>query len=159
MGQKFYTRVFSKDIKKKIIFNKTNLFEYFLMKKVNVIVDSRSFFQKLLRSYCDQFSIRFNKIQHQKLIVRNNVTTYEPITQLEIWFYSIRKCWNCLFLGLFPYSVDDFDSYSNKLCEKSLERIRVSIRNRFFDRNIWNLFDLFHSIIELKRISTIKKKL
>lgn len=55
------------------------------MKKVNVIVDSRSFFfQKLLKSYWDQFSIRFNKIQHQKLIVRNNVTTYEPITQLEI---------------------------------------------------------------------------
>lgn len=54
------------------------------MKKVNVIVDFRSFFQKLLRSYWDQFSIRFNKIQHQKLIVRNNVTTYEPITQLEI---------------------------------------------------------------------------
>lgn len=77
MGQKFYTRVFSKDIKKKIIFNKTNLFEYFLMKKVNVIVDSRSFFfQKLLKSYWDQFSIRFNKIQHQKLIVRNNATTY-----------------------------------------------------------------------------------
>lgn len=66
------------------------------------------------------------------------------------------------FLGirLFPYSVDDFDSYSNKLCESSLERIRVSIRivslihTQEYLKSLRSLLFNFG----IKKISTIKKK-
>lgn len=110
--------------------------------------------------------IKFHEIDHQKYRIMQPLTcrTYHSWKSDSIRLESVEiACSFFLRIRLFPYSVDDFDSYSNKLCESSLERIRSSFdSNRFFDRYVgileipsipWLLFNF-----GIKKISTIKKK-
>lgn len=128
-----------------IFFNKKSKWE-------SVIIDSCFFFFKnewqklalvltLLWSIFND-SIKFNEIDHQKYRIMQSFTcrTYHSWKSDSIQLESVEiACSFFLVIRLFPYSVDDFDSYSNKLCESLLERIRFGRYIGIF-KIVFNLF-------------------